>query len=1407
MRARLRQAILNANSGSTPATINFDVPTTDPHYDPSTGVYTIFPSSTLPTITNPTTLAGTSQPGYSGLPLIELNGDSGEITEGLVITAGNSTVKGLTIDGFGDAAIQLQTGGGNVISGNYLGTNNAGNAASPNYIAGITIQNSSNNTIGGTAAAARNVISGNNEYGIQASNGDNNLIEGNYIGTDYTGTAAIANRYSGIVLDVDSDQTTQQNTIIGGTVAGAGNLISGNGDGITFDAALGTTVEGNLIGTDVTGTLPLPNSHDGISIDDDVSNTTIGGTANGRGNIIAFNGDGTAGAGGVIIGDTSAGTTQDDGEGGTTTIPTPVGDAVLGNSIFSNDGLGIDLAGDGVTLDDSVGHSGPNNYQNFPVITAASVDSDGYLDISGTLHATPHSSIHVELFANDVADPSGYGQGQYFLGAVTPDIITDGDGNASFSASFFSPPARGHITATATDVATNDTSEFSAEFNLQPTVTTGAASGVSSTGATLTGSVNAQGSTATDEFQYSLLPSFTPNTQTTLLSGISQGYGVAVDGSGNVFVSDDSSDDGVDEIAANGRPATFFPIPRSFRAWPRILPAIFLFPSPRSAPSRRYCIMAQSKLSAPGTSTTPLAWQRTPRETFSSPMGTSAQSMKSRPAEPSRLSPLALTAPVASQWMGTATCTWLIRVPVKSRNSRRRALIQTLASGLSEPTGVGVDAAGDVFISEYSTGIVDEIPAGGAIQTIGSGFYHPTGLTADAAGDVYINDTGDQQVVKLAPQAVAGDPSPVTGSGDTGISATLVGLSPGLPYFYRTVAFGPGGTAVGDSSTFTTDAPSTVVTNTADSGDGSLRQAILNANNQGNGTITFDIPTTDPNYNATTGTFEISPASTLPTLGGSVDIDGSTEPGFNATPLIQIDGSSLESSDGLTLSGTANTVNALDITNFNGFGLVLGGGGSDTLTSNYVGIDPTGTSAEPNSFGVEITSASNMIGGSSGNVISGNNNDGIYITGSGATGNTIEGNFIGTDAGGYSAVPNLNDGVTITAGASNNTIGGSTPNVISGNGTNGGYGVDINGANVTGNLVDGNDIGTNIYTTNAIPNQSGGLFVAGNNTVGSVFGNTITGNNGPGLAIYGGVTVQNNIIGFNDGEVAIGNSGDGIVMVDASSNDNTIIDNVIAENGGDGVDFPYAQTGPGTIIEANAIYDNTGLGIDLGDDGVTLNDSAGHSGPNSYQNFPVITSAVLDDNNNLTVTGTLHSADNSSFHIDIFGNDTPTPANMDKGDMSLEVPTSPPTPTAMQPSPLRSRPLRGFTSRRPPPIPRPAKPANSPRMSQSRPAHRLRRSARSQSVRRRSTPVSRSPSPQAACHPASAPREVWSSTLRRTMLPAFKPARAAITASRALSAHPRKRSPRRPFRALTRTMHWFKTVPATPAPSAPTPLQ
>jgi titin len=283
----LRQAILDANADTPPSLIRFNIP--------GTGVHTIRPGSVLPPLTGAVVIDGTTQQDYSGSPLIEINGlgVSGREVSGLTLQGGNSRITGLIINRFFDGPAILLTGpGGDTITGNYLGTDATGTQALGNAV-GLAILNS-NNTIGGTRSADANLIAGNTgslgnlgQGNVFLSGVSGNVILGNKIGTDITGTKALGNAsYGDIGLNVDSCS----NTTIGGSAAGAGNLISGNlRKGVRIGTSGGIVVLGNKIGTDASGSNALGNQF-GIAVEGSAgSGNTLGGTATGAGNLISGN--------------------------------------------------------------------------------------------------------------------------------------------------------------------------------------------------------------------------------------------------------------------------------------------------------------------------------------------------------------------------------------------------------------------------------------------------------------------------------------------------------------------------------------------------------------------------------------------------------------------------------------------------------------------------------------------------------------------------------------------------------------------------------------------------------------------------------------------------------------------------------------------------------------------------------------------------------------------------------------------------------------------------------------------------------------------------------------------------------------------------------------------------------------
>jgi hypothetical protein len=457
----LRQAILDVNAaapGPQPLRILFNIK--------PAGAQTISPATPLPALTQPTILDATTQPGYSGTPLIELNGGN-ILASGLHIAGGSSTVRGLVIDSFNGDGILIDTNGGDVIQANYIGTNTAGAAAAPNSGNGIQIIAVANNTVGGAAPSMRNIISGNGGEGVRIDGtlATGNVVRGNYIGTDVTGSNAVGNTASGVYV-----RKAPGNSVIGNVVSGnmglAGITICGSnscegGDVSLIDEssnATGNTIQGNLVGTNGAGTAALGNNNAGLSIDG-APNTIVGGTAAGTANTISFNGTNdvqifdVGASGNQIKGNTIQGTGTNNDVGisvGVLSGTTLTGNTLSGNAISGHKGLGIDLNPAGVNPNTT---GGANNY---PVLSSAQA-SNGM--VMGTLNGPPNATFTIEFFSNTGCNASGNGEGAVFLGATS--VMTDGSGNVVFAVSVPGLVVGNTITATSTD-GSGTTSEFSA---------------------------------------------------------------------------------------------------------------------------------------------------------------------------------------------------------------------------------------------------------------------------------------------------------------------------------------------------------------------------------------------------------------------------------------------------------------------------------------------------------------------------------------------------------------------------------------------------------------------------------------------------------------------------------------------------------------------------------------------------------------------------------------------------------------------------------------------------------------------------------------------------------------------------------------------------------------------------------
>ena len=436
---------------------------------------------------------GTNAAGTGSLPNAVWGifvGGSGNVIGGTVPGARN-VVSGNALGGVG---VNGSSAFGNQLSGNWVGIDATGTAAMPNQSGGIIFSNGAfGNTVGGSTADSRNVVSGNADFGIVFGTGaTGNVVQGNYVGTDPTGTVDLGNGLSGILL-----QDAPGNTI-GGASDGARNLISGNDQhGVFVFEANGPSgdneVLGNRIGTDAGGTVALPNTLDGVRIVASPNNTIGGNQISGNGsngvridsgavgvrvlgNLIGTDANGAATLGnnriGVLVqnasGNSIGGTLPGDGNviagsatQGVSIVGSSVSNGVLGNSILGSGALGIDLnAPDGVTPNDAGdADTGPNDRQNYPDLTSAA-GTVSTVTIDGTLSSVATTTYGVEFFAGEVCDATGHGEGERVLGFAN--VSTDGTGSMSFSEILTATVEDGDaITATATDPLDN-TSEFSA---------------------------------------------------------------------------------------------------------------------------------------------------------------------------------------------------------------------------------------------------------------------------------------------------------------------------------------------------------------------------------------------------------------------------------------------------------------------------------------------------------------------------------------------------------------------------------------------------------------------------------------------------------------------------------------------------------------------------------------------------------------------------------------------------------------------------------------------------------------------------------------------------------------------------------------------------------------------------------
>lgn len=1205
----LRDAITMANANAGLDTIDFNIP--------GAGVHSIPLASTLPTVTDPVVIDGYSQTGASANTLaagdnavlqIELDGTAlAAGSPALPITAGGSTVRGLIINRVGAPLIFLGTAGANTIAGNFLGTNAAGDTAlGRNNAVGIFFSSSPNNTVGGTTPADRNLISGNLD-GISNSGAaaSGNVIEGNFIGTNAAGTGALPNTFLAIDL-------VSANNVIGGTAAGAGNVISGNGGGVVIGtaAATGNRVQGNILGLDVTGTHALPNAT-ALTLSGASNNTVGGTTASARniisgnqffgigfnsgasGNIVEGNFIGTDITGTIAIGNTSDGI-HIDGAMSNTIGGTAAG---AGNLISGNGGSGI------ATL----ALNGPTSHF---LIQGNKIGTD----ISGTVAlGNKQDGISLDDLGSETIGGTATGAGNLVSGNTLDGIFVGGGssptndtiqgnliGTAVTGTAALGNGGRGlHLTSASgntiggTDFGAGNTISGNLAFGIQVeaglfpatnNLIQGNFIGTDSTGTAALGNVGVG---------------------VALLDAASNTIGGTATGAGNVISGNTSSAILIQDPTATGNL-----VQGNFLG----TDATGTMPLPNGGGGVAISNAPANTIGGTDAGAENVISGNNSDGIFIVLSGASGNLIEGNligtdssgtTALPNALDGVVIDGAANTLVGGTLPGS----ANVISGNTMNGVNIRTLngpATGnVIEGNLIGTDQSGNSAVGNGLSGVLVTGGTNNAIGNPGAGNV----ISGNAVGLTLASLAAGNQVENnfIGTATDGATPLPNTAGGVVidGGSGNFIGTAAA-----SNIIAGNGGPGVTVRSTLGAAAGNQVVNNFiglspfAAAGPGNAGDGVLITGAATTGTLVGGAGLLLNNIiaaNTGSGVRIEQGASGTQVLGNFIGLDSTG----NAVQANGGDGVAIVNAPANVVGGTATGLGNL-IAGNTGAGVSISGASAqgNVLLGNHIGLKQNNTAAGNGAWGVAILGAPlNLIGGTTAaarNVISSNAQDGILILGAGATGNAVQGNFIGTDPSGTTVLGN-NAGITIDA--LNNLVGGTAAgagNLISGNAHNGVTIVNNNTA-ATGNVIEGNLIGTGIGGTGAMGNASYGV----------------------------SINASNNQVGGTAAGAA----------------------NVIASNQLGGV---IVTAGTGNAILSNSIHDNVGLGIDLFSptdpaSHVTPNDPGdADTGANNLQNYPVLSSSTTGGGTTV-IGGTLNSTPNTTFTIQFFSSLLPDPSGFGEG--------------------------------------------------------------------------------------------------------------------------------------------------------------